>query len=168
MKTKISLFIATGAKVATHKENGSTQVNNKEAIYTKSLDKWTELKKLNGNSYQYQIHRNSCSGHGNITELTIKNGIVIARTCKAYKIIPKIGTKKIKFSYSENQQEIGKHKWGALPKTIDQLYSSYIKEYLTADTTKNNKTISLSNFVTKNCTHNSYEGVTITSFKWIK
>lgn len=176
MKTNISLFMATASIIASCSEKDVTKTTNKKMLYVKSLNKWTELKKQNGNSYQYQVNQGSWSGHGNLTELTIKNGIVVQRTCKAYKTDGKTGVKKIKFSYSENEQEIGNNKWGALPRTIDQLYNSCIEKYLIVDTakntvhfeTKNDGIISLCGFIPNNCIDDCYEGITITSFKWIK
>ena len=105
--------------------------------YKKSLNKWADLKKLNGNSYKYQTTFLSWTGFGNTTELKIVDGKVIARIYHEFCTDNKTGKRILIDSYTENENSIGNHEKGASPLTIDELYNSCAANYLIVDDKKN-------------------------------
>jgi hypothetical protein len=70
---------------------------------------------------------------------------------------------------------LGVHKNGALPVTVDELYSTCASEYLTVDAINNTiyfetelkGLMTLCGFVPKGCLDDCYNGVRINYFDWI-
>ncbi len=142
--------------------------------YNESIDKWTELKKINGNSYVYQTTFISWTGSKNTTEIKVKNGKVTSRIYQGF-IIDDNGNKAVD-SFIENSNELGNHLEGAEPLTIDELYTSCASDYLIVDqknntlyfeTDTNNGLITLCGFVPNGCADDCYRGIRISSFTWI-
>lgn len=143
--------------------------------YNESLNKWLELKKINGNSYIYQILVNSWTGFGSITELKIEEGIVVSRSYQKFKTNHTNGQREIIDSYTETKSDLGTHEKGAKPLTIDDQYNTCAREYLIVDEesntlsfeTENDGLMSLCGFSPKGCMDDCFTGVYISSFKWI-
>ena len=144
--------------------------------YNQSLSKWNELKKVNGNSYVYEIAFYSWVGFSNTTELKIEDGIVTSRTYKEYKQNQTNGKRELIASYTETKADLGSHEQGAKPLTIDELYDTCASDYLIVDKTKNtlyfetdnvNGIMTTCGFVPKYCADDCFNGIRITSFNWI-
>ncbi|MBC7846556.1 MAG: hypothetical protein H7Y10_08700 [Flavobacterium sp.] len=148
-------------------ENGLT--------YNESLTQWTELKNINGNSYIYQTTFVSWTGIGSTTELKIEEGIVTSRVYQEFKTNNTSGKLEIIDTYTETKTNLGSHNKGANPLTIDDLYNSCARDYLSVD--KKNNTLhfetelkglmTLCGFVPDGCVDDCFRGVRINSFKWI-
>lgn len=143
--------------------------------YNESLKAWDELKKINGNSYEYEVHFESWIGYESITKLKIVKGKVLSRSFEFYKPDPNTGELNVSSSYFENKDDLGKHEEGALPRTIDQLYTSCLSQYIIADIVENyvyfetdkNGIVNLCGFVPKGCADDCYKGISIDKFSWI-
>jgi len=139
-----------------------------------SKAKWEQQKSIHGNSYTYQTTFISWTGYRTMTELTIKDGIVISRLYEAFEINGPNGQKEIIDSYFEQGTDLGSNENGANLLTIDQLYDSCISDYLTAGT-KDNKlyfeakldgTMSTCGYVPNGCVDDCFFGVQINSIIW--
>lgn len=143
--------------------------------YNESLDKWTELKKDNGDSYIYQTNFESWAGFGSTTELKVIDNKVVSRIYKEYGTHDKTGERTITDAYIESEDALGSHEKGALPLTIDELYNSCASDYLIVDEENNtiffrteiNGLITLCGFFPDGCADDCYEGISIDSFDWI-
>lgn len=152
-----------------------TLKRDKEMSYKESLARWNELKNENGNSYVYEIMFISWTGLSSITELKIEKGSVISRAYKEIEANEANGEQKTTEIYSETRTNLGSHEKGASPLTIDDLYNSCAREYLTADTDNNtlyfetdpSGLMTLCGFVPNGCMDDCFVGVEINSFKWI-
>jgi hypothetical protein len=151
--------------------------DNKSLIMTDfnvSKVNWEELKSINGNSYTYQTTFSSWTGFGAMTELKIRDGIVISRLYEEFQINGANGQKEVLNSYLEEGSDLGSNERGAKILTIDQLYDSCVSKYLIADT-KNNTLyfeselggiMSLCGYVPNGCVDDCFSGVRINSFNW--
>jgi len=143
--------------------------------YNESLNKWTYLKKINGESYTYQTTFLSWAGFGSTTQLKIAEGKVIARIYKEFSTDEQTGQRKITDSYSEVEETLGSHEKGASPMTIDELYNSCASDYLIVDKENNtlyfetniNGLMTLCGFVPNGCADDCFQGISIDSFEWI-
>ncbi len=144
--------------------------------YNESLNKWTELKNNNGNSYIYQTTFVSWTGFGSTTELKVIDDKVAARIYQEFSTNEQTGEREITDSYTENWDDVGDHEKGASPLTIDELYNSCAGEYLVIDEEKNtlyfettvNGLMTLCGFVPNGCVDDCYRGISIDSFDWIE
>jgi hypothetical protein len=144
--------------------------------YNESLDRWNDLKRINGNSYIYQTTFTSWTGYGNTTELKIVDGTIKSRTYVEYTTNSKDGTKQIIDSYSEGSNDLGTHEKGALLLTIDDLYESCAKDYLIVDDEKNTLyfetstegLLTVCGFTEDECIDDCYHGIRINSFAWLQ
>ncbi|TXD53220.1 MULTISPECIES: hypothetical protein [unclassified Polaribacter] len=105
--------------------------------YSESIGNRNELKNKNGNSYVYHTKFASWLGEDSITEVTIIDGIVISRVYEHFKTNETNGRVEIIDSYSETTSNLGVHEKGAVPITIDALYSTCASDYLTVDVQNN-------------------------------
>lgn len=144
--------------------------------YKTSLERWNELKQLNGNSYKYQTTFLSWTGYGSTTELTVEDGLVTGRIYQEFSPDEETGERVIVASYSEDYQSLGSHERGAAPWTIDELYDSCARDFLIADTenntiyfeTETNGMMTLCGFAPNDCEDDCYQGISIDSFEWIE
>jgi hypothetical protein len=144
--------------------------------YAESKDSWSELKLTNGNSYVYQTAFYSWIGEASITEITVSDGVVTSRVYEHFKTDESNGRGDLIEFYSETIADLGVHKSGALPKTIDELYSSCYNNYLTVDSNTNtiyfetasNGLMTLCGFVPDGCQDDCFMGLRINNFEWIK
>lgn len=143
--------------------------------FKESKSAWKELKKKNGNSYEYTVLEQSWTGHGSETIIVVKNGKVTSRHYTAFEISDEDGTKNITDSYEENQKrEIGSHSSGAPPYTIDKLYNTCLSKYLTVDHEANNVyfetneqgVMMLCGYEPIGCQDDCFKGIRISEFRW--
>lgn len=157
-------------------ENPSSVLEEPNKIsYEESLSKWIELKRNNGNSYIYQTTFISWVGFGNTTELKIIENKVVARNYRAFTINSQTQEHITTATYSENENNLGSHNEGVLPRTIDELYTTCANEYLVVDPNENQIFFKANNdglmiqcgFVPDNCADDCFKGITIDFIKWI-
>ncbi len=145
--------------------------------YNESIEKWTELKRVNGNSYIYQTTLLSWVGFGNITEIKVEEGKVTTRVYKEFYIDDLTGERIMMSSnsYTESANEIGSNENGALPLTVDELYNSCVNDYLIVDQENNSiyfeteisGLMTLCGYVPNGCADDCFRGISINSFIWI-
>lgn len=143
--------------------------------FSESSDKWTALKNLNGNSYVYQTTFDSWIGESSITEVKVIDGIVTSRVYEHFRTSETTGQHELIESYSETIADLGTHENGALPITIDELYTTCSSDYLTVDVNNNtihfetelNGLMTLCGFVPNDCLDDCYSGVSISNFDWL-
>lgn len=178
MKVSLNLLIAfTLILLSCNKNNKLTTLKSKNGFsYVESLDEWKKLKETNGNAYKYETTFTSWAGFGNTTEIKVQDGKVTARVYEEFTINDTTGARVIADSYTETAADLGSHEKGAPPLTIDELYDSCAKKYLTVDDKKNilhfetqtNGLMNLCGFTPKNCMDDCYTGIQIDSFNWAK
>ncbi|MBN2662807.1 MAG: hypothetical protein JXR68_04085 [Bacteroidales bacterium] len=143
--------------------------------YEESLKKWEALKRVNGNSYVYQISFASWTGYGNLTEITVKDGIVTNRKYESFKYDHKKNKRIINNTYTENINNLGSNSEGAAALTIDQLYETCAKNYLTVDPSENEiyfettdyGLMTTCGYYPFGCADDCYRGISISAFEWI-
>jgi hypothetical protein len=140
--------------------------------YDESFKKWDQLKRKNGNSYTYSSSFTSWAGFGSTTEIEVVNGVAISRRWTSFTFS---GTnKEVTGSYHENKATLNSHQEEAPPLTIDELYQTCAREYLTADTDKNTITFETSDtgllwycgYTPKMCADDCFSGINIETFEW--
>jgi hypothetical protein len=179
MRTNGLLFLVIVTVLISCKkdDNALTTLKGRNGVpYKESLAIWNELKKNNGNSYQYITSMGSWTGYGSETTLKVENGVVTSRVYTAFKIDGSNGQKEILDTYTETIAELGSHNKGAAPLTIDDLYNSCAGEYLKVDRENNtlyfeaelDGVMTLCGFVPNGCMDDCFRGVRINSFTWIE
>jgi hypothetical protein len=147
----------------------------KEA-YNNSYSQWVKLKKLNGESYDYQTTFGSWAGHGTHTVIQVRNGAVAARNCYVYLFDDETLRKDTTDSYFETGSEIGSYQFGAAPLTVDELYDTCVRKYLKVNEKENtvyfetsgDGLLNLCGYVPDGCMDDCFFGVKIDTIKWIK
>ncbi len=143
--------------------------------FRESKAAWDDLKKKNGNSYEYTFLEESWTGVGSETTIIVEKGKVIGRYYEAFIISDENGTKTITDTYEEtSRKEIGSHTAGAPPLSMDDLYKTCISQYLTVDPDTNevyfetNETgvMILCGFSSYGCNDDCYVGIRISKFTW--
>lgn len=143
--------------------------------FRESRTAWKNLKKENGNSYEYMILEQSWTGHGSETTIEVQEGKVRGRYYVAFIISNEDGSKTITDTYEErSKKEIGSHSLGAPPYTIDDLYRTCLSKYLTVDHEANNVffetneegVMMLCGFVPIGCQDDCFKGIRISFFAW--
>ncbi len=115
----ILVFLAPGVAAAAEAH---------QAAFDKSVATWQKLKATCGGNYSYKVRWSSWVGFGNETEIVCANNKVVERRYREWKGGPQVvrpGGAKPKpqgTSWTEKGNQIGSHKKGAPPKTLDQLY----------------------------------------------
>ena len=151
-----------------------TLISRDGKTYQESIDAWGELKVTNGDSYIYQTTHTSWSSHGNTTEIRVDDGVVTTRIYQEFKINPSNSDRTITYSYREDGDGVGSNPKGAEPLTIDELYQTCIKDFMTADVETNTVyfqtttegLMTLCGFVPEGCADDCYHGIRIYSFAW--
>ncbi len=143
--------------------------------FRESKAAWDDLKKENGNSYEYTILEESWTGIGNETTILVEKGKVLSRYYKAFIISQENGTKEITDTYEEtSRKDIGKHAAGAPPLLMDDLYKTCISQYLIVDPdtnevyfeTDDTGVMTLCGFSSIGCNDDCYKGIRISKFNW--
>ena len=143
--------------------------------FRESKSQWDELKKRNGNSYNYTMVEQSWTGVGSETTIHVEKGKVVARYFIAFIISEEDGTKEITDTYSEeSKKDLGKHSLGAPPYSIDDLYKTCVSKFLIADPdyntvyfdTNEEGVIALCGYVPVDCGDDCFKGLVISHFAW--
>lgn len=146
-----------------------------------SLERWKELKQMNGTSYSYDVKTNSFSGFGSITTIIVTNNVITKRTYESYRLFDNdfkplsFEERIIQETFIETTEELNSNTLGAKTATIDELYKSCINKYLKVDPNKNIITFKIFNtglmstcsYFPKDCQDDCTIGVSISNFKWI-
>ncbi len=176
MSNKISIVLVLLFLLISCSENNDIfdKVGEEGYSYNKSLKTWNALKEVNNNSYVYKLSFVSWTGFGSSTELEIKDGEVVSRAYEEYRFNLQNGENEVLNSYFETIDNLGEHSKGAIPQTIDDLYTTCAAEYLVVSEKDNriyfetdeDGLMKMCGFVPNNCMDDCYIGVTIKSFKW--
>ena len=142
--------------------------------YSESRSLWLQMKRDNGNSYEYSIDVTSWTGNGNTTTIIIQDGEAVGRIYQEYFMDPDTGIKNNGFGYSETGVDVGTHEAGAKPMTMDEIYGACLAEYLIADPENNTiyfdtddvGLMILCGFVPDQCADDCFEGFMLSGFKW--
>lgn len=103
--------------------HAKSEVSEKKQL-ANSLKKWQMANKLCKGNYSYQVKWQSFVGFGHTTTLTIKNNTVIERRYESFsEALPPNEEHKITDSWVEKEKQVGSHKAGFPPFTIDELYA---------------------------------------------
>lgn len=174
----IFFSVASSCKILAQKQTVVTQIERLQGdslmSYDESLKKWEALKKVNGNSYVYQISFTSWTGYGNITEITVVDGVVTERKFESFNYDHKQNKRIISETYIEDKNKLGTNSYGASPVSIDQLYETCAKNYLTVDPANNTiyfqttpeGIMTTCGYYPFGCADDCYEGISITGFEW--
>jgi hypothetical protein len=142
----------------------------KQQQLEESLQHWQLLKNQHYDKYQYSVSFSSWVGFSDRTTMTVHDGVVVKR---AYEYFDQSGKKST--SWQENSvNEIGDHKRGAVPKTVDQLYYQCSADILSQSTQDNYISLAFDEqnilrqctFRPKNCADDCAFGVSIESLKF--
>ena len=151
--------------------------------YYNSLRTWNKLKLENGDSYSYINSFQSWTGNYTNTIIEVEKGKPISRNYETgiIEYMPKsdggVDIKNTKNdTYIENQDNLGTHKAGFSPITMDNIYRNCILNISKVSSltnniyfeTDNSGILSTCGYVPKNCQDECFEGVEINNFKWIK
>ena len=106
---------------------GATPEDARLAELAKSLATWEQLKAKCGGNYSYKIRWSSWVGFGHETEIVCRQNKVTERKYREWKgnrvvVGPGQAPKPQGNSWTEKGKQVGSHKKGAPPKTVDQLY----------------------------------------------
>lgn len=136
-----------------------------------SKDAWLNFKKSSDNTYKYTVINSSWTGFSWETTITVQKGVI---TNRSFKYISTGGESnnipQSELQWVEEASEIGTHKNGAKPITLDEVYDlaeqtwlsnkGDVKIYFEA---KNNGMISLCGYVENGCADDCFTGVNINS-----
>jgi hypothetical protein len=139
--------------------------------YQDSYKKFTAFKTASSNSYSYIVSSGSVFGVSSETAITVKNGKVISRSYKYYRIGDDGKSSVLVTSWSEGESAIGSNNAGAEPITLDQVYDRAKNIWLKADKKTNkiyfetnaNGLISSCGYVPNGCQDDCFNGITISS-----
>ena len=102
---------------------GTSWLDGKEKLQ-KSLLTWQKEKARCVGDYSYQKKWSSWTGFGHETTIVIRNNQVIGRHFKSFSNQPKtLNQSNLQNGWKENENQLGQHKEGHPPKTLDQLYA---------------------------------------------
>jgi hypothetical protein len=145
--------------------------------FVESKAQWKDLKKKNGNSYEYTIREQSWTGVGSDTRILVTRGKVTARYFTAFQMSDEDGSIEYTGGYEEvDKKDIGTHEEGAPPINIDGLYQTCLSKYLVVDPDSNTVyfdtneegVISLCGYVPIGCVDDCFEGINMSHFAWRK
>ena len=99
-----------------------------EEQLARSLKKWQELKKQCGGNYSYQVRHSSFTGAGSATTIIVRANKVTERRYEMFDgrpASPEVGPshRPVAPKWIEKGAEIGKHKEGDAPKSLDDIYA---------------------------------------------
>lgn len=103
-----------------------------QAKLERSLQTWNELKAKCKGNYSYKIAWSSWVGFGHETELVVRDNKVTERRYREWSgqpvpLEPGKTSKPQGKTWTEQGEQLGSHKEGAPPKTLDQLYEEAAK-----------------------------------------
>ncbi|MBD0824365.1 hypothetical protein [Aestuariibaculum marinum] len=160
-----------------------------------SLDYWTNLKQLHNASYKYTVRTKTELGYDCNTRITVKNGEIISRSFEVYTQYDDeanyldFENRIILKSFFEHKNAIGTHNcasndddnnsisfcYAAPALTIDELYSTCLKKYLSVNPSSNEITFNVDDKnILKDCYYTSnyseddnFFGIKLTHFEWL-
>ena len=140
-----------------------------QAALQESRKAWEREKASHGNSYSQTRSFQSWVGFGHRTTVKIKNGAVTDRHFEEYDRDGKTTS-----AFTEGPGEIGVHKNGAAPETMDHLYEACATSYLTQDTDINilslefneRGILSSCTYRPRNCADDCSEGLESVALAW--
>lgn len=104
-------------------KQGTSWLDGKEKLQ-KSLLTWQKEKAGCAGDYSYQKKWVSWTGFGHETTIVIRNNQVTGRYFKSFSNQPKPQNQSnLQNGWKENENQLGQHKEGHPPKTLDQLYA---------------------------------------------
>ncbi|MDG2014444.1 MAG: protease inhibitor I42 family protein, partial [Pirellulaceae bacterium] len=92
-----------------------------------SQNKWEELKTTHAGDYQYVVKWEGFSPTGRETTIFVRNNQVIGRNYKTFTSWEEADPNVVHEAWSEVTDDLGSHKQGAPPKTLDAVYQEAIK-----------------------------------------
>ena len=144
-----------------------------ENEFETSHEIWLSFKQSNSNTYKYTAQNSSWIGFSQQTTITVENGIITQRhfiytsTEGLSDDIPEN-----ELEWTETGNEIGAHKNGAEPLTLDEIYDKAQQEWLierknatTYFKTENNGMISTCGYVDNNCADDCFIGINIVNIE---
>lgn len=90
---------------------------------------WQQLNKKHNGNYSYKVRWSSFAGFGHETEIVVRNNKVAERRFRSFSGRPVEPGKPTPehVSWIEKGDDVGSHKEGAAPKTLDELYAEAAK-----------------------------------------
>ncbi|GAB2770700.1 hypothetical protein [Salinimicrobium soli] len=142
--------------------------------FTESSKLWLKLKARHKDTYQYSILEISVTNLGGETTISVEKGKVLTRSYEQFMISEEDGSRTVLFSFTEDQNSLGSNSEGAPPKTIDELYETCLRDYMSIDPDRNtiyfdtNKqgVISLCGYVPDLCQDDCFVGFEMSHFSW--
>jgi hypothetical protein len=117
-RISIVLFVAFALTTA--------QAADEQGKLQSSQKTWQRLKQKCGGNYSYKIRFSSFAGFGHESEIIVRNNKVVERRYRAFSNRPVLvqpGQKQPQGeTWAEKGKDLGTHKKGAPPKTLDELY----------------------------------------------
>ncbi len=107
---------------------GTAMPDDQETLQ-ESLKKWQTVRDKSKGNYSYKVRWSSFAGFGHETEVFIEENKVSKRRFREFSNRPQLiqpgqpAPKKSAFKWVETGDDLGKHKEGAPPKTLDELYA---------------------------------------------
>ena len=137
-----------------------------------SRRRWEQMKRAKGDSYVYRTRFASFAPRGSNTEIRVEKGRVTSRSFYVIDFIKKDTT----HVYTESAAELGTHKEGDLPLTIDELYDRCARDFLAVDPKQNDISfetdttglLSICGYMPKGYVDGHLTGVHIAWIRWEK
>ncbi|MCR8668610.1 hypothetical protein NO995_13025 [Aestuariibaculum sp. M13] len=176
-------------------EETNTSIETSITTFKMSLDYWNNLKQLNHASYAYTVNSKTELGYNGTTTITVENGIIISRAFEIYSQYDDEANfldyenRIILGSFVEDKNSIGTYNCesndddnnsvsfcNAAPAlTIDELYNTCLKKYLSVNPSSNEINFSVDDknilkdcYYTSNfCVDDCYFGIKLTHFEWL-
>lgn len=107
----------------------SSRADSMRSTLEQSRNKWEEIKKTCNNSYTFSLEEGSYTGHGSVTTITVRNGVVVQRMYQDwFKDNPDF-TPTI---FVERGEEINTRPEGERARTLDEIYTE-CEEWISKD-----------------------------------
>lgn len=148
---------------------------NYESDYTRSYNEWLSFKETTGNTYSYMVTGGSVFGPAWQTVITVTDGKITQRYFKITSITGLENIPKEALEWTENENELNSHNFGAATLTLDQIYDKALNEWLIKRDnaqayfeTSTNGLISSCGYVENGCMDDCFMGINIAYVKSLK
>ncbi|GAA4291382.1 hypothetical protein [Aestuariibaculum suncheonense] len=166
------------------------------ATFKMSLDYWSNLKQLHNASYNYTVSSKTELGYNCNTSITVENGIIMSRAFEVYTQYDDeanyldFENRIILKSFFEDKTALGTHNCksndddynsisfcNAAPAlTIDELYNTCLKKYLSVNPTSNEINFNVDDenllkecyYTSNTCDDDCSFGIKLTHFEWLQ
>lgn len=141
--------------------------------FENSKEIWLDFKEKAGNSYKYTVSSGTWAGSSWETTISVSKGVIIQRSFKYTRTeglsedIPEE-----ELEWTEGKDEIGTHKNGASPITMDEIYDKARRDWLvkrentqTYFEAENNGLISTCGYRDKDCVDDCFIGINISNIE---